>query len=325
MLRRVSSYLESCPLYTNKNINKFLFFTGAAWLSTKILGFLKDSLSLLFTFEKNLLQRYGPGSYALITGASDGIGKCFALKLAKRGFNIVLVARNQTKLEAVKAEILKEYPKTDVRIIIADFSQCLQENFFQDIIKQVEDLDISILVNNVGIRHLNIITKLYEKQIKEEIIVNCIPQAILTKLFVERMKKRKHRSCIIALSSITIIHPIPYSSIYGSTKAFNDYLSRTMSKEHPEIDFYSLKPGYVSTKMISYKDASGFVTTQEACVESALRELGHKQHSHGNWRHKLLSNIALSLPMFVRDKIFLNLMETEFRESHMNLGRNLAE
>ena len=85
----------------------FQFFIIVGFLFT-----LKQILDFLFFLKRiykpkvNVLNRYGSGSYAFITGGSDGIGKAFAFDLGSQGFNLILVARNKEKLEGVKNEIL---------------------------------------------------------------------------------------------------------------------------------------------------------------------------------------------------------------------------
>ena len=69
----------------------------------------------------NLSEKYGPGSWALITGGSDGIGLAFTRKFAKAGFNIVIIARTLSKLERVAEGIRSEFG-VQVRVIAADFS-----------------------------------------------------------------------------------------------------------------------------------------------------------------------------------------------------------
>ena len=76
-------------------------FMLAKWIFDTLCGFKK----YILTPSHDLIKRYGEGSWALITGASDGIGKAYAQELASRGFNIVLMARNQEKTDNVSNEI----------------------------------------------------------------------------------------------------------------------------------------------------------------------------------------------------------------------------
>ena len=77
--------------------------------------------------RKNLFSRYC-GGWALITGASDGLGKQYAFELAKEGFNIILMARNKQKLLGVAKELKDAYPSTKTSILVFDFSTLSTED-----------------------------------------------------------------------------------------------------------------------------------------------------------------------------------------------------
>ncbi|PNP46005.1 hypothetical protein THARTR1_10823 [Trichoderma harzianum] len=115
------------------------------------------------------LQRYAHAStdgnppWALVTGASDGIGRAFAEELALRGFNVVLHGRNKAKLDLVKSELQQKHPETLFRTLVADASkvQCVnclhgEENEsqhpvdFNAIKDALQDLHLTVLINNAG-------------------------------------------------------------------------------------------------------------------------------------------------------------------------------
>ena len=86
---------------------QIFFLIGVLFSLNKLYEFL-CFLRRIYKPRVFILNKYGPYSYALITGGSDGIGKAFAFSLANQGFNLVLVARNLEKLESVKTEILQK-------------------------------------------------------------------------------------------------------------------------------------------------------------------------------------------------------------------------
>lgn len=94
--------------------------------------------------------------WALVTGASDGIGAEYCRQLAIEGFNIVLVSRTLSKLNAVNYQLKKLAPDVKTKIIIADFSvpEATKPKYFTDILDQVESLDISIVIANAGLLHI---------------------------------------------------------------------------------------------------------------------------------------------------------------------------
>ena len=87
-----------------------------------------------------------------MTGASDGIGKEYAIQLARRGFNVALVARNKEKLDAVAQEVQQENTAIQTKTIVFDFSSNYSAEAYQTLFDELLQIDdVSILVNNVGV------------------------------------------------------------------------------------------------------------------------------------------------------------------------------
>ena len=104
----------------------------------------------VFHFQHDLLKRYG-GGWAVVTGGTDGIGLGYCEELAKLGFNLCIISRSLEKLERVREDLRSLNPQIEVKIIRADFGRSLQDGFFEPIFKELDQLDVSVLVNNVGI------------------------------------------------------------------------------------------------------------------------------------------------------------------------------
>ena len=110
--------------------------------------------------RRRLHARYG-GGYALVTGASDGLGKEYARNLAKEGFNLVLMARDQDKLDVVACEIRQEF-KVKTIVICYDFSKLATLESVEElklILAKRLPADVSILVNNVGCSKTGVLGK----------------------------------------------------------------------------------------------------------------------------------------------------------------------
>ena len=107
---------------------------------------------LLFFKEKDFQKRYGVNSWAVVTGASDGIGLGFVKYLSSKGFNVLLISRTESKLQDTIRNLNVTYPNLKYKYICADFTNSTETSFFDKIFKEVENmsLDISICVNNVG-------------------------------------------------------------------------------------------------------------------------------------------------------------------------------
>lgn len=203
------------------------------WLLLTIitcLGFLvilKHSISLLawilHTFlrsEKNLIRSYG--SWALITGATDGIGKAFARGLARRGLNLVLVSRSSGKLRTVSDEIRAEFPGSDVRTVEMDFSGDISGGI-RRLKEAIEDIvDLGILVNNVGITYpeARFFHEVEEEVWMKIVRVNLEGTTAVTKAVMRGMVERRRGAIVNIGSGAGIVVPShPLYAIYGATKA----------------------------------------------------------------------------------------------------------
>ena len=180
---------------------------------------------------KRDLNKYGVGSWALITGSTDEIGLGFAKVLAKYGFNIVSIARNPEKLRNAEREI-KVYP-VKVISIIKDFSNCPENpsEFFNEIDAQTRDLDISIVINNVG---TSLTGHFHEHSVHDILNINAVnlwPIVYLSKIYLQRMFTRNQPSAFINLSSTSALVPFAGSSLYSSEKSFDNLFTLYLIEE----------------------------------------------------------------------------------------------
>jgi len=269
-------------------------------------------------FRKSLLQRYGKDSWAVVTGASDGLGKGFCEELAKEGFNIVLMARNKEKMQIVSKELQQINPNIQTQIIVIDFKEANKPEIFQEPFTQLQKLDVSILVNNVGVDLLGHYDKLLEQQELELIILNIYPLVRLTKALLPSFIKRKKRSGIINVGSTCGLRPMPYFTVYSSTKAFNNFFSQALSIEYPGVDILSLQPLYISTPLTHHKALGPDTVSPRECARGTLDDLGFTRRTFGHWKHKILANLLTFVPHWLFSRFAYDLgikQEMERRES----------
>ena len=184
---------------------------------------------------------------ALITGASSGIGRDIAKELSRKGYDLILVARNLEKLEQVKSEI-----KTNVEIVSMDISN--PENCEQ-LHEKFKDIDI--LVNNAGFGDCGDFTKTkLEKEIKM-IETNIIAYHVLTKLYLKDMKQ-KNSGKILNVASIAGFMPGPLMATYYSTKAYvvrlSEALREELRRDKSKVQISILCPGPVDTNFNKVAD-----------------------------------------------------------------------
>lgn len=178
----------------------------------------------------------------LITGASSGIGKDMARILAKKADELVLVARDISKLEEVKNE-LEKYVK--IEIISMDVSK--EENC-KEIHNQVKNVDI--LINNAGFGDCGNFTKTSLEKDINMIKTNIIAYHMLTKLYLTDMKE-KNSGKILNVASIAGFMPGPLMATYYATKNYvvklSEGIREELKKEHSKVQISILCPGPVKT------------------------------------------------------------------------------
>lgn len=183
---------------------------------------------------------------ALITGASSGIGRDMAKELAKRGYNLILVSRDNNKLEEVSEEIRDAY-NVKTQIIQKDLS--IKENCI-DLYNEVKNEKIDILINNAGFGvHGNLVDTELEKEINM-LETNIVAVHILMKLFLKDMIKRNSGQ-ILNVSSMAAFSPGPLMAGYYSSKAYVYRLSECVKTElkmiKSNVKISVLCPGPVRT------------------------------------------------------------------------------
>lgn len=181
----------------------------------------------------------------LLTGASSGIGKDMAKILNKKGYDLVLVARDEEKLINVKNELEKERIGNNIEIISMDLS--IEENCLK-LCKSVKDVDI--LINNAGFGDCGSFTKTdLEKEIKM-IKTNIVAYHILMKEYLKQMRK-KDSGKILNVASIAGFMPGPLMATYYATKAYVVRLSEAvreeLKKDKSNVKISILCPGPVET------------------------------------------------------------------------------
>lgn len=181
---------------------------------------------------------------ALITGASSGIGRDMARVLSQKGYDLVLVARDEQKLNELSSE-LKQKDKTKIQIITTDLST--EENC-KELHKKVSDVDI--LINNAGFGECGNFTKTDLNKELKMIKTNITAYHILTKLYLIDMKA-KNKGKILNVASIAGFMPGPLMATYYSTKAYIVRLSESireeLKKEKSNVHISILCPGPVKT------------------------------------------------------------------------------
>ncbi|KAH0835497.1 hypothetical protein J3R83DRAFT_9166 [Lanmaoa asiatica] len=230
-------------------------------------------LTQTLVFPGKNLKRFGAtkGAWAVITGASDGIGKEFALQLATTGFNILLVARNEAALTSVAAEIVsKTAGKVETRIQLVDFAK--NDPAALNALKSVVG-GLDVRLNNVGKSHAmpTYFAETTEQENDDIVTINVDSTVRVTHAVLPGMIQRK-RGLILNVGSFAGQVASPMLATYSGSKAFVSTFTSALAEEvrAHNIIVQHLNTYFVVSKMSKIKKTSMFVPTPAAYVRSAL-------------------------------------------------------
>ena len=232
-----------------------------------------------------------------MTGASDGIGKEFALQLSRSGFNILLVSRTESKLTSLAQEISSRSPNVQTKILPVDFSSPSPADF-SALASLASSLDIAILINNVGKSH-DIPVPFVETstaELSDIIAINCTNTLRTTQLVLPGMLSRR-RGLILTMGSFGGLLPTPLLATYSGSKAFLQHWSTALGAEvaSRNITVELVQSYLVTSAMSKIKRPSMFVPTPRTFVKAVLSKIGRTGGAQGFaststpfWAHGLM-------------------------------------
>jgi 17beta-estradiol 17-dehydrogenase / very-long-chain 3-oxoacyl-CoA reductase len=214
------------------------FVLVAIGLATVLFSAYRFAAFMRVYLRPSSLDKYrSNGAYAVVTGATDGIGKAVAMELAGRGFNIVLHGRNSEKLAAVKSEIQKAHAGREVVTLMHDAGGSSRLD-----ISAIKSLPISVLVNNVGGGEPKSLADSSTANIDRTITLNAL---FPTHLTCDLLPHLSRPTLILNVSSYVSVFPPPYLATYAGAKAFVTAFSSSLSREVESVEAISLITGSV--------------------------------------------------------------------------------
>jgi len=191
--------------------------------------------------------------YALVTGASSGIGWHISRELAKRGYSVVAVSNQPEQLKKLKSE-LEEASLIDVQTLECDLSETGAAESIFDFCQQKE-LQVDVLVNNAGMLVFGEVIGAETEKVRSILQLHMNTPVMLCRLFGELMSKN-HLGYILNVSSISAVMPYPTISLYGPTKTFLRKFTRALRTELKEtgVNVLCLLPGATATSLYDTKN-----------------------------------------------------------------------
>ena len=223
-----------------------------------------------------LRERYG--EWAVVTGASSGIGLMFAQKLAAAGLNLVIAARRIGLLDDLRERLTREHG-VQVRCLQVDLSQ---DDFLQHLIEVCADIEVAMVINNAGSGVPGSFSQSDIEVEKGLIRLNCIAPVEITHHFLPGMLARR-KGAIIFVSSLMGFQGVPYMANYSATKGYLLNFGESLHHECKDagVDVLVLAQGATETpgKYLHPVDYSKLPITwmsAEVVVDAALKSIGRK-------------------------------------------------
>ncbi|KAL2153605.1 hypothetical protein VTH82DRAFT_4760 [Thermothelomyces myriococcoides] len=271
-LERAVNHWESLP----KSVHWAFAGIGAVYIARWVLSFSQLFLTSFLLSGTNL-RKYGKkGTWAVVTGASDGLGKEFAHQLAAKGFNLVLVSRTQSKLDALARELTLRWSGFQAKTLAMDYSKD-DDADYQRLAELISGLDVGILINNVGQSHSIPVSFLETSpdELQNIVTINCLGTLKTTKIVAPILTKRK-RGLILTMGSFAGYMPTPYLATYSGSKAFLQHWSSALASElKPHgVDVEFVLSYLVTTAMSKVRRTSLLIPNPKSFVRSVLSKVG---------------------------------------------------
>jgi short-subunit dehydrogenase len=246
----------------------------------------------LFQAERpKLRERYG--GWALVTGASSGIGAAFARALAREGVSVVLSARREERLRELAAELEKSHA-VQTRVLAADLSD---PDEMERLARAVEDLELGVLVMNAGFGAAGRFDRLDPVRLREMVQLNCLAPVWLTARLLPGMLGRG-RGAVVVTGSVAGRQPLPLHGVYSASKAFDLLFGESLAVELRPlgIDVVVLEPGSTETE---FQRVAGEIAhpgeSADLVVRVAFDALGRQPSVVPGWWNWLRANLGARL------------------------------
>ena len=280
-----------------------------ALLTNSSFRFLQQILESTYkTFLRPAKDLKKLGSWAVVTGATDGIGKAYAFALAKKGLNVVIISRTESKLADVKKEIEDKGYGVEIKYVVCDYSKFDQAA--RDMVeKELAGLEIGTLINNVGAsyRYPRFFHELPREEIQHLLTMNIDSTVWMTEMVLKQMIERK-KGTIVNLSSGAGRYTLPLLSEYSAVKSFIEKFSSSINAEYKAkgITCSCQCPFFVATKLAKMRKSFS-VPTPDEYVACGIKWIGYEDDVVSPfWIHAIAGWILLQLPTFITTGHFLS-------------------
>jgi 17beta-estradiol 17-dehydrogenase / very-long-chain 3-oxoacyl-CoA reductase len=265
------------------------------------------------------------GKWAVITGCTDGIGLAYAHALAKKGLDLVLISRTQSRLDDCAAELSSKY-NIETKICAVDL--CTGDTkTFDKIAATLQGLEVGILINNAGMSydHPEYLDQLTPQDIINLININILTPTILSRLVLPGMRERSRGAIVNLGSGSGLLPSCPLLSVYAASKAYINHFSKSMYDEFASsgVTVQDQAPFFVTTKLSKIKRARLDAPSPKVWANAAVRVIGRGADITPYWFHGLMLAVMHSIPVGLATRYVMD-MHHKLRAAYYRKQARLA-
>lgn len=238
--------------------------------------------------------------------ATDGIGKASAYQLAKRGLNVLLVSRTESKLQETQKELQTKFPNVQISYLQMDFG-AFDKAKTQKALEGLEG-GVAILINNVGVSYdfPMLFHEMKDDRVSDMIRLNIDSTTEMTRLVLPLMKDRKgglRRGAIVNIGSAAGLNTNPLLTQYSAAKAYVKTFSEGLAVEYAPlgIDVQVHVPFFVVSKLSKFRKPSIFVPSAEAYAKMICDRIGYEAVVNPYLPHAFIGYLLPRIPAVLRD------------------------
>lgn len=327
-----SSLVNRIPELTSstlQGLSSRIYNLNTAYLQPKsiptILGYstltyllYKASIKLRYNLHSSKIQRYhhphrktgNTAVWALVTGASSGIGLEFVHALASRAFNIILHGRNETKLASIIKGLKTKYPERSFQPLVLDCQSPTDDAFDASVLSSVAGRNLTLVIHNVGapapgFKELAWQVDMHSDEINGWIDINARFATHLTRLLLPGLVANQP-ALMLFLSSAATVTPVPRLALYSAAKLFVESYATTLRLEmktmKADVEVKALIVGTVATATSgrSDKDRSATMPLTKEFVDACLGTVGWDEAVVIPWwGHQLQLGLMSLMPLWL--------------------------
>jgi 17beta-estradiol 17-dehydrogenase / very-long-chain 3-oxoacyl-CoA reductase len=238
-----------------------------------------------------------------------------AFELARKGLNVYLISRTQSKLDETQAAIKSKYSSVEVKTLAVDFSQ-FTESTRTMVAAAFKGLDIGVLVNNVGVSYpfTKYFHELTDDQVQALVSLNIDSTTWMTRIVIPGMVERK-RGAIVNIGSAAGVTTSPLLAQYAAAKSYVAMFSKSLAAEYRSfgIDVQCQVPLFVATKLAKIRKTSLFVPSPSGYAKAAIAAIGREELISPYWSH--------ALQMYIMDLLPEDIVTYMTRSMHLDIRK----